>query len=271
MKRKLSPKKKFSNMHLLRIFLLGVLTLLLISVITKFTEVAQKSLFDGSHRFTVAILYAPSIVKVFSFSPEDNSESILTIHTTKEVYQNLEDYIAVPIDALIKDSNIPPNIQNPSDLFFSLNFKFGLHTSLTKIDIFRLWFFARNVAPTDIQSKEISSNLDSSTIDTISSSFFKDNTVESENKNIQIINETNVTGLGNRLSRIVSNSGGNVVSVKTNETVEKHSVIEFSGNRGYTTEKLIKITGYNAIPMQKKSFADIIILIGQDRQNSESF
>ncbi len=269
MRKKTEHGKEKQSTLLLRLFLVGVAILLLLSGILKVASIIAKSTFDGTHRYTLLIQYNAKEVRAFSLSPQDSTISVLSMSSKTTIY-NARQYLAIPVDAFIKNQNIPDS-ENSTQVLFYMLMHYRDFKQLTSIDLIRLWFYSRGIDQTNVSKREITYPYDVEKLDNISSSLFKDNAIVAENLNIQIINQTDVTGLGNRLSRVISNMGGNVISVESPDQLAKHSSITFVGSRGYTVSKLVKITNYHSIPMQKKSFADIIITIGQDKENNEQF
>lgn len=266
---RLKNKPSLSNIKIAIIFFALVFTIILISLIAKSISIVSRSLFDNTNRFTISVSSNKNR-EVISFSPK--AQSISVLHLDKDS-KNLKiaSTLAIPIDAKVENlSDINGN--NISSLMFNLflNYK-DIKTNLTIFDILRLYLFARTVPPNYVYVKHISLSLDSSKIDKIVSQLFSDEVIEKENANVEIINATNVAGLGNRLGRIVTNIGGNVVIVSTENKEEALSTVSYSGRKSYTVEKLSKILGFKVVKVNKKSIADIVIVIGKDSLPTLSF
>ncbi|MBI2195989.1 LytR C-terminal domain-containing protein [Candidatus Daviesbacteria bacterium] len=262
MKRK-KKKEEGQTLRLVFVFFVLVGLLLVGSVLVKLATVIEKSRFDGAHRFTVEFTSKDKpFTKVVSFAPDTRSISIITVQNAAAIPQ-ISKFLGIPIDTRVRLNNrynedIPQQLKTM--LFYFNNFE----TDLTFIDLFRLWFFAKGVPSSSFTLREISSSLDEAAIDRTSSSLFLDYTLSRENISIQVINGTGVLGLGNRLARLITNTGGNVVSVETAESLVEKSELSFHTEKTYTLEKLKKILGFQTRKLEEKGIADIIITIGQD-------
>lgn len=249
-------------MRLAITFFVLVGLLLLGSVLVKLATVIEKSHFDGVHRFTVEFTTKDkSFAKVVSFAPDTRSISIITISNAQAVPYTGK-FLGVPIDAKVKNSRQEKDVALELQ---SLLFTYGsFETTLTPIDILRLWLFAKEVPNSSVATREISSFLDGASIDKISSNLFVDYTLSQENISIQIINATQVSGLGNRLARLITNMGGNVVSVVSKDESIKQSTISYNTKKTYTLQKLEKVLGFQSKILEEKGIADIILTIGED-------
>ena len=95
--------------------------------------------------------------------------------------------------------------------------------------------------------------------------------IEKDKQTIQIINATNVSGLGNRLAKLVTNMGGDVIIVATENNLRKKSTISYIDKKTYTVERLQKVLGYEAVKDANNAVSDITIIIGEDKVNSAPF
>ena len=95
--------------------------------------------------------------------------------------------------------------------------------------------------------------------------------IEKDKQTIQIINATNVSGLGNRLAKLVTNMGGDVIIVATGNIPRKKSVISYIDKKTYTVERLEKVLGYEVVKTTEDAISDITIVIGEDKINSTPF
>lgn len=268
MKRK-KKKPEGNTLRLAITFFVLVGLLLLGSALVKLATLIEKSHFDGAHRFTVEFIPSDkSFARVISFAPDTRSISIVTISNAQAV-PHIGKFLGVPIDAEVKNIRqaMPAGRQDKNVVLQlqSLLFSYGsVETTLTPIDILRLFLFAKEVPSSSVATREISSSLDGASIDKISSSLFIDYTLSQENISVQIINGTEVSGLGNRLARLITSMGGNVVSVGTSDGLIKQSKITYQAKKTYTLEKLVKFLGFPSSIAEEKGIADIVLTIGED-------
>ncbi len=234
-----------------------VLIIIVISLCFKVFETIKHSKFDGSHHFTVAV-FNNKTLNIVSVSPQDHKISKLVIGNVGD-FSDVEG-TGLSIDAKIK-TNDPVN-SGPKTFFLSLikNYR-SLNGNITILDLIRLESFAFSVGSDNISDEKID-NLNSSSIETQIKNISLDKAVVDENKNVQVINTTSTGGLGNRIAKIVTNLGANVVLVGSSRESDK-SVILYQ-SESYTAKELSKI--FN-IPLKKNdqsSISDITIILGKD-------
>lgn len=272
MKKKKNVSKK-QNIKLAFIFCFFVLILIMGSLFLKAGILIKKSNFDGQHRFTISFSKSliNSDIQVVSFAPDTKSISILFVSKNNfSKVQNIEKYLQIPIDASVQFdglSKIEEKKLEPTIRKLILNFN-NTQTNLTIIDLVRLWLFTKNVSSHAVITRAIDFPLDDAMIDKTSSFLFNDYTLTQENQSIQIINGTKASGLGNRLARIISNAGGNIISVSTADDIIKYSEILYFGKKSYTAEKLSKILNFPLSNKQEEktgeAISDITVIIGKD-------
>lgn len=279
-------KRKSKNVHkqslrLAFVFFLSVLFLLICSLAFRLIAIVQKSEFDSTHRFTIAVSKAlqNESFSLISFAPETKSISILSVPKN-----NKQNYLwewgkrfEVPIDGYVSFSKLDNDQNHPSRALLNMLLNYNkLQTNLTIIDLVRLWFFARTVPNQTIVSKqlELLENNENGT-DKIIFSLFLDQTISLENQEIAIVNGALVLGLGNKLSRLIQNLGGHVVSVSTADKEVEVSEVSYYGKKTYTVKRLAQILGFKLTNKGKNrdenAISDVIITIGRDRLSSLPF
>lgn len=260
-KKKKSVKR--NNLNIALFFLVSFLFLIFVSLIIKLVIVFKNSKFDGNHRFTIAVS-AKDNTKVISFSPQEKSISILSVDG--KVNGNIGKFLAVPIDDYIVSDKISVSRANiTSSLLRSILDLDKFNSKLTSIDILRLSYFAKFVPLTSIYEEKISVDFDEVTRELLVSSFFTDQQISTEKKRIQIINGTDITGVGNRLATVISNMGGDVVIVSTSDKEEKVSKVIYAGSKSYTVDKLSSVLNFVNEKSKNTSLADVIIILGKDK------
>lgn len=274
--RKKKVKAEKHNTKAAILFVLFVFTIILISAVFKVISVVRQSKFDGTNRFTITV-YSDKNLEIVSFFPTNHSISILRIEEGNKDLK-VGKFLKIPVDGFIKaKSNLAEASfweENKdiaslmSNIFFNYN---NIKTNLTIIDILRLVLASKTTPLNNIISHSISSSLESQKVDKIVQKIFKDEEVDKENLTIEIINATYETGLGSRLSRLVTNMGGNVVVVSTESNSQKNSIILYNGKKSYTVEKLSKVLGFRTSEMNKQSIADVTIVIGEDNKDPSPF
>jgi hypothetical protein len=98
-----------------------------------------------------------------------------------------------------------------------------------------------------------------------------DTDIASESVSIQIINATNISGVGQRLGKVLTNMGANVVDVSSAQTMQKKTTIAYYGEQSYTLGRLQKILAVKATKLTRQPIANIVITIGTDKNNTIIF
>lgn len=279
-------KKSAQSFHSLKIayFFVGfVVILICISLIIKLSVLFLNSKFDGRHRFTVAAYTQKSSenvqksVDIISFAPDTVSISILKVSSDTELFATESGkLLKTPIDGSIFISQIENRPVALSDsnigIFLEsvvLNSR-QVKTDMTIIDFVRLYLFTKTVPSHLVTVKKhflIQDSVDLSSelgMDKISTALFADSSLIAEKLSIKVVNGTGVGGLGNRLARLITNMGGNVVVVATEDSELQESEIQYYGAVSYTLERLQKILGFKISEMKKPGISDIIIRLGKD-------
>lgn len=262
MKRKKKLDSGLNSTKVAIIFFAFVFIVILVSLIFKGVFILSKSRFDSDNRFTISVSNDKDL-KIISFSPKSQSISVLKIEGEIRTL-NINRFLAIVIDSEVKSSLNIQDFRVPDLMFqFLLNYK-SIRTNLTIVDVLRLYLFSKTLPINYIYDKKISTLQDASTLDKIISPLFSEELIEKENVSIKIVNGTGVTGLGNRLGRLISNMGGNVIIIASADSTENSSRILYFGKKTYTVEKISKILGFKLNKLDKKAIADIVIVIGKD-------
>jgi len=278
MRRRKNPEKQSVKMALG--FTAIVAFFILISLALRMVSLIGKSSFDGVHRFTIKIASKEERGgKIISFAPDTASVSILYLSQspvpsgTGQSEKEAGRLLKIPIDGSITTPTA--DLSSGKNVSYDLQtFIFGygsIKTNLTIIDLVRLYLFAKIVPVSNFTYKEASlSFLDDEKGDKILSSLFTDYSLSREAVSIEIVNGTSILGLGNRLARLISNMGGNVISVSTSEIAIKTSEILYLDS-SYTVERLEKVLFMKKRQTKKPMLFDIVIYIGEDFQKSLNF
>jgi len=259
-------KQKSSNLKLAGIFLLLVFGLISLSIIFKIFLIIKDSKFDGSNRFTVGFT-AKNYSKIESFSPKDKTISIIIVDGNLRK-QTLSDFLEVPVDVNVKTDE-ENNLSVDTDLLNSL-FTLGRQSNLNTFDAFKLLLFSK-LSGAKIMQKVLTTNSSSGQVQDAVSNFLIDPQVINENTNIEVINATDVYGLGSRFATLITNMGGNVILVSTSDKTSKNSKVIYYQTKSYTAEKIGEVLKIPLEQTNKKSVSDVIIIIGEDKIQAQEF
>lgn len=250
----MSRKKAEGNLKTAYVFFFFVAGLILISLFFKAIFLLKESKFDGSSHFILEIKNIQNKTQLVSFSPNTSAIGVLNIDGID--VSSLE----IPIDAKVKSKNFSD--ENITTSLSRMIFDFGNQGDLNSIDILRLMFFSMTVKDSSITKESINNSSSKLRINSISSSLFIDPKISDEKLNIEVVNSTDVYGLGNKVANMISNIGGNVILVSTGD-LKKTSQIEFVKD-DYTVDKLASLFHLQKIAAKKISLPDVIITIGSD-------
>jgi len=262
------------NKSLKTVYLYFIIVFIIIffALILKVIAIYQQSIYDPAHLFVLAVTQQKSVKEIIAFHPETPSLSILLIQDPHINYKNLaKDYGFVTDGYIETQQQINENTDPTSVLWASVMHTVSWQSNLTILDKIRLMLFVKNVSINNKNVEKISLINQTPDLNTTIATALNDQNISSENVTIQIINAANVSGLGQRLGRVLTNMGANVVDVSTSQKIQKKSTIAYFGNETYTVDRLQKFLGIPATKFTKQTIADIIIIIGTDKINTEEF
>lgn len=246
------------------LFCVIVLVLLLLSLLFRIFLSWKDSTYDGNSRYTLAIIQDKTHATVLSFDPDEGE--IITLLLSGTSADTPESTLGIPVDGKVilhKDVKLYEN--NPARNLLTLLLRpTQMKKNMTEIDIFRLYLFAQTVSSNHNRVEKVSLSTKTRTPDKIMHELFIDTHIIDENKSIEIVNGTGVSGLGKRLETMIRNSGGNVVAVSNAHVAEEHSRIHYYQKPSYTLDKLSKRLRYPVEPITERGIADIKIIIGTD-------
>lgn len=256
-----------SNAKVAIIFFVFLAFVVGISLILKFVIILKNGQFDSSRSFNFSVTNGKNI-EVISLTP---SLKNITIFKFKENVNSTEAgrLLEIPIDGVIASDSLDLN-QKVNPLLLRAVFNCNkLKTNLTILDLLRIALSARTIPETSVNTKIVSEG--GLGQDKILDNLIIDSLIERDHQTIQIVNGTDISGLGNRLARLITNIGGNVILVMTDNNPKKKSSITYIDKKTYTVERLRKILGYEVMRDPDNAMSDVTIIIGEDRIGSNPF
>lgn len=265
MKRK---ETAFSNVKIAIIFFVFLAFIIGISLIFKFVALLENGQYDNSRSFSLSITNGKNI-ELVTLSPSLKNITIFKFTNNVNPIEAGR-LLEIPIDGNIFSNSLDLN-QRVNPLFIKTILDYTkIKTNLTIVDLLRILLFARAI-PEDSIDIIIVRNEDKLVLDENISRLVSDASIENDSQTIQIINATEVTGLGNRLAKLITNMGGNVLIVATENNKKNKSFIRYIDKKTYTIERLQKVLGYEVIKGTGNDVSDITIIIGEDKVNSAPF
>lgn len=268
-------------------FLALIVLCILLSGIVKVSQIFLQSKFDPNHRFSLA-LYSPQEKKavLLSFAPETHTVSVFSVSRLNSTSPTaIAATLKAPVEGYVnlasfgkdtRETLLHPDVDVSSALQSIMLRLPLLKTNLTIVDFARLFFFAKGVSAHEVQRREFvlpkkPSSITDGNIDTMLELLFTDSSLSADKQSIAIVNGTDIVGYGTRLARLISNMGGNVISVSSADNNILSSRILYSGENTYTLQKLAKILNFPILASKKQGIADITIEIGKNSATSQPF
>jgi len=220
----------------------------------------------------LAVTQQNQVKEIVCFHPETPGISFLIIKDPNLAYNSLAKNYGIATDGFVQANEGISSGTDISNLMWeSITHMATWKSNLTILDKFRVLLFAKNVSINNKTIEQISLSNQTPNLNTIIATALNDQNISSENITIQIINATNVSGLGQRLGKILTNMGANVVDVASSEKTQQKSTIAYYGNDSYTLDRLQKFLGVTASKLNKQTIADIVITIGNDNAKTTAF
>lgn len=261
MRRKKNPS---GNLKFATLFSLLVAGLIVLSLTLKLFLLVGASKFNGVNSLTV-LVSEENQEQIINFSPVNQSLYILRLENFKD---NPSSKYEIPIDATFQSPNEITS-KEFSQVLAKKILDFKDQKSLTFMDFLRLFLFTNTVREPNISHGQISQTSTPEEISKITSSYFIDPSIIEEKKSIEVVNATEIPGLGNRLGNLINNMGGNVILVTTGD-IQNESEIDYV-DKSYTAKRLSALLNFKLKKTEKKSIPDIIIVIGKDKAGKDKF
>lgn len=268
--RKQDPNPSNKSIKKALFFFFFVIFLIVISLTIRFVNLISESTFDEKNRYTFAIT-TTEFSKVITVDPVNRTVATVDV-IGKDVFA-----VGKTLGIFVDGSISPPkSFQLSQNDPKGTIFKILLHPTVKKnnineIDLLRLYLFINRIPPKDFSYESIKNIKAENDADMIIAELFLDPAIIEENKSIEIINGTEISGMGKRLERLIKHAGGNVVSVTNSQTIERETKIYYHQETSYTLEKLQRILSAPIISRENRTIADITIIIGIDKAKTSVF
>jgi hypothetical protein len=263
-----------SSKSLKTFYLYAVIVFLLIAVslVIKSVLLFQASVFDPAHHFTLAVVQKGTVKEIIGFNPQIPGVSILKVDDKKITYQTLAKEYGVTSDGYVNlDDSIPLTSDVTVLMWSAITHAATLDTNLTLFDSVRLFLMSKNVATNNDVMTDVSLQNQNISNTTEITQALTDPDIASESISIQIVNATNITGMGQRLGRVLTNMGANVVDVSSAQSIQKETTLAYFGDTSFTLNHLQKLLRVTPSKLTKQPIANIIITIGTDKSNTATF
>lgn len=272
MKRK-SVRKEKDSMRMLYMYASVVILLIVVSFTIRLFTLFLQSKFDGHEHFSIAVTKHATVKEIIAFSPQIPSLSVLEVKDTKPVpYQDLAKEYGIATDAQLDVQDAIDISNDAGVMLWNATTSFtSVKTDMTVVDLVRLVLISHDIVSNNKLISEINLAGINPNNNTLIARAMNDPSITSENVSIQIINASDISGMGQRLGRVLTNLGGTVVDVTTAHESKPTSSIQYFGEETYTLRKIKARLGYPVTQLQKQTIANIVITLGKDSSKTEAF
>ncbi len=271
MRRKVVVKES-KSLKTFYIYIVLVLLAIGVSFVIKLIFIIQQSKFDGRQHFTVVVTKEQKVKEIIAFNPKVSSMAVLTVKDANVSVSSIVKDYGIASDAQLEVNDAVSLGQDVTlTLWDSVAHFTSIKTDLTVVDLLRLTVLSKDITTNNKIVRDISLSQKNSENNTIIARALNDPMLASENISIQIINAADTTGVGQRLSRVLTNMGANVVEVSTSLTPQPKSKIEYFGETSYTLDHLKSFLDFPTSELTRQPIANIVIILGEDSRNTSKF
>lgn len=270
MKKTQSSSDPKRSIRVLILFCLAVGILIIGSLCIRLFALMRESTFDPEYRYTMAFIHKKEVDIIF-LDPISKSMSHMIVRGEVDK-STVFSQTGILVDAVFSLPETFSDVRKVENYINdALLHKRGVVSTLSSYDLFRLSLFSKGISDTQVKTEEVILPIESANLDILAQELFLDQQIADENVSISVVNGAGVAGLGKRLERALNNRGFNVISVANAEKIVSSSGIVYSGEKGYSVKKLENILGVRAVLSEEQSLSDIIVTLGRDQANVDSF
>lgn len=256
--------ERYTSVRLGIIFVVVVTVILVIALTFRTIQMYQRSIYQSDQPFTLHITSKDDAQEIISFRPVEKKITRFSIkHLSQE--KSLTNVSGIPSDARVYTKSIRVDDTVPQQLKTLLFRLPDAKTTLTLIDLLRLYTFSQTVQTGDTENIQIDKPEGIVKVEALLDEHFLDNQMREDNKTIQIINASGISGMGSSVEKTINRIGAAVIDVQTARKEEATTKIEFTTDETYTIQKMRKLFH---VPIQKiegERISDIIITLGKDK------
>lgn len=248
-----------------------VVFLIVISLGVKAYFLLQQSRFDREHEFILAIANEDRVEELLVFHPGDRTVTEIALEGSSVRLPAFGSVVGIIPDAYVISSQDLASL-DANQTLREIAWKFpSVDTNLTIFDAVGLTITAQRASVNTQDREVITLSKETEAVDQQVNNLFVDDTIFAENISIQIINASDQPGLGRRLERILKHLGANIVAISSARQEEEISTIQYYGEISYTLEKFKKLLNFPMKQIERKTIADIVIIIGNDAKQVNIF
>lgn len=272
MKKKAAQPNHDKSLKTFYLYVTCVILLIFGAIVVRGIILFQQNVFNPSRHFTLVVSQKGAVREIISFNPQVPSIAVLKLTDKTIQYATLAKEYGITSDGYMQVDDALPLNGDITALMFSTSMHLGtLQTNMTIFDTLRLCLLSKNVATNNEITREITLHDQSIHTDAKIIQALTDPDIASESVSIQIINASNITGMGQRLGKVLTNMGANVVDVSSSQSVQNTTTLAYYGGESVTLDHLQKLLQVRPKKLTAQPIADIVITIGTDKSQTTTF
>lgn len=261
-------QKRQDPITYLKVFLFIVFVLITISLGLRLFKLVSTRKFN-SYSFNI-LLVTKDAAKIVHI--DSDAKAISQVRIDREEGKNLENLrtkteisYELPLDAVVERKNekeISNFLSFQSIFEMLLNPSSAKFSGLNSLDVFKAYLVSKSVN----DAKKTSTNLlGKNKID--ARSFLKDivgeETLLNEKTSVEVVNATDVSGLGTSVAQMLETAGFDVVSITSGKS-QKNTKLVKRVESSEAVKRLERVFGIQAQKQENTAIADITLIIGDD-------
>lgn len=258
----------------LKIFFLGVISIIILSIFYRLGSVIISSSFKNN---AFSLLYISKESKIISVDKRAGTVSYLSVGNIKNLVKGKSPLAAsvilgVPINGIMYDTdhNLSPDLKR----FISLNnelrilFSFGtVFKSMNEYDVHKVMSIARMASKDNTHEQKVNLQSEKSVKENIADNF-KDSSIKDVRYTVEIVNGTRINGLANSVATVLAYLGYNVVFLHTVKgSYNDNSYVGFEFSKNSFVDSLLNFTSFSEKKKTLSSSADVTIYLGSDLES----
>ena len=202
--------------------------------------------------------------------------------------ESIQENLGIPVEGWVGMSNVKCSASGGSNVKEKILCEVGNQilqeksTNFSRWDLLRLWWKIKRVRGGGTEVLDLGKlnvflekqlpdgtkvfEIDPARLDPLIQKFLADFSLKKENLSIEILNGTSFAGLAEKGARLLTNIGGEVVTVGNSEAgSEKCEVRSFKDKKNsYTVRKIMKVWNCNWQEKKEEGRAEITLILGED-------
>lgn len=267
-------KESNTSFLYLKIFFLGVISIIILSIFYRLGSVILSSSFKNN---AFSLLYISKESKIISVDKRAGTVSYISVGNSRNIIRGKNPFAAsvalgVPINGIMydTDSNLNPDLKSFISLKNELRILFSFGTvfkNMNEYDVHKVISIARTAGKDKKREFNVNLQNEKSVKENITDNF-KDSSIQDAHYTVEIANGTKINGLANGAAAVLTHLGYNVVFLHTVKGLyNDSSYVGFEINKNSFVNSLINFTSFSEMKKTLSPSADVTIYLGSDLES----